>query len=618
MVCALGAPLPTPPLRSSQSIFNPFTTTHARNQETIYGIGEIVLGTFTPIVLLIIIFAIACEKCPRVKHAVASCCVHCASFDWSRLDVLFPDLHFRTNGHAMVFKKTQFGAAMSIATFLAFVGIGIALGVNSIMFSVYASSISPQPPPWEPRGVYQLVVTVFGGGSVDQCAGGPANGFGIFAQSAADWNVAPTSVRNAYNADGSCTLSWRCGDHCSMAAATSATLELRAPPRSWATHVSFAIATPMFASNTTPVLEFGSAPFQFQRSFDASIAAGQQTANASLPALRGTATVKLALTPYVVNSSSSETKAVAFEPSVLGISYGNITTLESFDFTQPDGFAVKFELSRNTLSLVFTASTSALATFLVLLASVGGSVLSIFSVLVKRLESMFEMRDTESKSGLEHEPQIDVDAVKGAPEGIELNGVHLTKNTVFSALESADAAHVHAEKIRMFESAIQDLKISNQQIVATQQQSEADHEQGVQRIVQQIVGVHQQIVAEQQQNEAAHQAREAYNQQSIEYLMYANQELKATLAELVQRLPVPDQLQQQHQPQPVALIRQGSSSSPQALDADADAASGAQQNASESITTSPSDIYHSHEQPFAAASAVAERVDGYGQMQDEE
>ncbi len=252
MQCLLGVPMPTALPRAGQSVLNPFTAANAQNQATILSIGTLILGACTPVVLLIIACGVACEKSPRFQRAISR---HCSVLDFARLDLLFPDIHFRANGHAMVFKKTAFGAAMSIAAFVAFVGVGIALGVNSVMFPVYVSSVSPQPQPWEPHGVYQLVVTVFGGGGmVDECTAGASlngtdGGFRIRELNSADWNVAPARVPNVYDSSrGSCTLTWRCDKRCSMVAISSATLRLRSPPRSWASHVSFTVSTPLFAS----------------------------------------------------------------------------------------------------------------------------------------------------------------------------------------------------------------------------------------------------------------------------------------------------------------------------------------------------------------------------------
>ena len=71
------------------------------------------------------------------------------------------------------------------------------------------------------------------------------------------------------------------------------------------------------------------------------------------------------------------------------------------------GFVVDFVLTQNALSLVFAASSSAVTTYLVLLASLAGSIIGVFSVLVKRLESMFAIRDEAAEDATKHVPQID-------------------------------------------------------------------------------------------------------------------------------------------------------------------------------------------------------------------
>ena len=509
MQCLLGAALPTPPQRTDQSVLNPFTATGTQNQETVLGIGQLVLGACTPVVLLIIATGVAGEKSPRFRRFAAA---HCAVFDCARLDVLFGDLHYRSHGHAMVFKKTAFGAAMSIAACVAFVGVGITLGVNSIMFPVYASSVSPQPPPWEPRGVYQLVVTVFGGGGMaDQCSSGTLNGtddsFRIHELNAADWSAAPTRVSNAYNPrDGSCTLTWRCDKRCMLRAVSSATLQLRSPPRSWASHVSFKVSTPLFASNSTPAPEFGSAPFQFERSFYAPPTDGQG-AN-SFSALRGKVTINLALTPYIVNASSTETKAVAFEPSLLGISYGNVTTFETFNFSEPDSFTLDFVLSRNTLSLVFTASSSTVFTFFVLLSSVAGSVVSVFAVLVKQVESMLEIRDATASDLPQHALQVDVETgrSKAMPASIEMS------NVLFAADSPSGTWQRQVETTRMLETKIHQLE-------------------------QELKRSDQRHAAARREHADAYQHSAAAQDQCIQHLA-------ATLAEVVELLPASDRSRQ--------------------------------------------------------------------------
>jgi hypothetical protein len=598
MECLLGAPVPILHRLEGQSVFNPFSATNAQNQDAILSIGKIVLGVFVPIVVLIIALGVAGEKFPRVRHAIATCGGRCTRFEWHRLDILFGDIHNRVHGHPMVYKMTSFGAAMSIAACFAFVCAGIVLGVNSVTFPVYASSVSPQPAPWSPSGVFQLVVTVIGGGGIDQCAAGPANGFGIFESRGADWSVAPSRVPNLYNpSDGSCTLTWRCDGGCELLAVAPSTLQLRAPSHSWASFVAFAISTPLFASKTGAILEFGSAPFQYERAFYAPSPAGQ-AGNASLPALRGVATINLALTSYVVNSSSTAVKAVAFEPSLLGMSLDSVMTAETFDFNQTaDGFSVDFVLSRNTLSFVFTASSSTVVTFLVLLSSVAGTMVGIFSVLVKQLENIFGIRDG-SKSALEHTPQVDVVDTAGPftpelPESIEMRDVRFTANRSASASVALTA---HGD------------------VVATKQ-----------HVAQMLLDA---ALAQKEESRQVQQAQEAKNRLQEEknrQLENHNHQLERLIAELIQLQPATDRARLQSS---IASLHAPSTTSLTAPeDATAPAVASLSRADTQSTVNAAATLMTSAQSAPAEAAAIGEQLQayvatgdnyGYGQMHDDE
>ena len=401
MLCSLGATAPTAPRATGKSSFNPFTTTNAQNQEAVFEIGKLVLFGCGPVVLFIIALGIVGERSPRLQHALGTCCGSCSFVNWSRIDM------FSVGDKQLTDKRAAFGVSMSFAAVVVFLGAGAILGVNTVMFPIYESSVSPQPPPWEPIGVFELVVTVLGGGSVEQCAAGPANGFGIFESRRVDWSVLPTRAPNAYNeTDGSCTLSWRCDGRCTMLAASSATLQLRSPSRSWVNFVQFAVVAPLFASGTFSLVpDFGVLPFRIERSFYVSADTIPSHLNSSL---RGAASINLALTPYVINASSTATKAVAFEPSVLGLEFGDgVTTLDSFDFGAADGFTLNFVLNRNSLSLVFASasSTAVILTFLLLLSSLAGVIFKVCTWLLKLLRALCSVRDPVKS--LEHMPQVD-------------------------------------------------------------------------------------------------------------------------------------------------------------------------------------------------------------------
>jgi hypothetical protein len=256
------------------------------------------------------------------------------------------------DGQALIIRKTSFGATMTVATLVAFVGAGTVLGYNTVKFPNYVASVSPQPAPWQPSGTFELSISVYGGG-LDACTSGPANGFGIFAQSA-DWSVSPTRVPNQFNSiDGSCRLIWRCEGRCSMLALVSTTLQLRSPSRSWASAVSFSITTPLFVKESSIDNTFGSVSFQLSSSFYASPSSDVVLNDTSF-AIRGPSAtqVKISLSPHVLMDSNGNYSSVAFEPSLVGITYGDVTSLSTFNFASNDGFSVSFVLTRSSLSLV--------------------------------------------------------------------------------------------------------------------------------------------------------------------------------------------------------------------------------------------------------------------------
>jgi hypothetical protein len=326
-----------------------------------------------------------------------------------------------------------------------------------------------------------------------------------------------------------------------------------------------------FGPQSAPAPEFGDAPFQFERSFFAPTIDGQ--AVNSLSALRGSATINLALTPYIVNASSVETKAVAFEPSVLGISYGNVTTFETFNFSTQDGFTLNFVLTRNTLSLVFTASSSAVVTFLVLLASVAGSMVGAFSMLVKQLEQVFEIRDASASDLPQHTPQIDADADadmacgKSALATIEMHNIVLAADRIDATQSRADANRALESKIRQLEL---ELQLSNKRNAAAHEEYAGAYEQ-----------------------------RLALYEQSI-------QRLTATLADVVQLLPASDRSRR-------LLLNLDSTLTP-AIENGFDA----RHTASEPALPSSNLAVSGPIQPPPSFRGMRGGADGYGQMCDDE
>jgi hypothetical protein len=308
----------------------------------------LVASVFGSVVLLIVSFGVAVEK----SSALSSVALRCRYFSWSSMDLFFASVHSVPDGEPLRSRRTMFGATMTLAALIAFAGAGVVLGFNSVQFPNYVTSVSPQPAPWQPSGTFELSAKVYGGG-LDHCENTQGSGIGIFAQPS-EWSAAPTRISNRFNyTDGSCLVIWRCEGKCTMLALETATLQLRSPTRSWASAVTFTVTTPLFVKETVVDDTFVAVPFQISASFYASLPSTTAT-NDTYFAMRGTSAtqVQISLSPHVLMDSNGKYISVAFEPSLLGISYGDVTSFSTFDFSSPDGFAISFLLTRSSLSLV--------------------------------------------------------------------------------------------------------------------------------------------------------------------------------------------------------------------------------------------------------------------------
>lgn len=459
MQCLLGTPFAVPVQSTEIKVINPFSTTNVQNQNTITTTNIIVAFIFFPPIALILVLGIMAEKSSVLKAKLATCSGRLTGFDWSQLDLFFSEVHYAYlyKGKLTPIRQTGFGAAISISCIFAIVAVATILGISNVRYPIYSSSINPQAPPWQPAGVFQLTVRVLGGG-ISSCANGSANGFGIYHKSS-DWSGTPTTAPNSFSAtDGSCTLQWTCAGMCAMNAASAATLQLKSPPRAWASYVWYSLSTPVFASKTTAVDDFGTVPFQ--------VSGGLYSPSDGTPqnftAFRGSGAtnISLTLTPMIVNNTNGVTSAVAFEPSVTGVQPGDVTTRDAFNFNSADGFSVNFVLQRNTISLVkcvvvcvlcffpfflfsffrFThrdcrlfatrlalvassaASTAALVNFLILLSSLFGTIIGAFTLGIKQIEKFFEFTPANQGGGAGDAVQVGADG-KQAVELDMVSGV---------------------------------------------------------------------------------------------------------------------------------------------------------------------------------------------------
>ncbi len=234
---------------------------------------------------------------------------------------------------------------------------------------------------------------------MEQC-NNTTSGLAISSTVASIWSGKQTSSNVPNANDGSCTLVWRC-EACRLdPAASGVTLRLRSPMRSWVSYVSYTLQLPAFSQSadvnltkttSSAAVADASLPFAISGSF---YAPGTSATNMS--AVRGefSTTVSLFLTPYLKASAAGVTTDVAFLPSLIGLQFatGSTLTPAAFAFHDATGFSIDFVLERSSLSLRSTQAKNPVINFIVLLASLLGSLLSIYTIVLGRLEAVLGLQ----------------------------------------------------------------------------------------------------------------------------------------------------------------------------------------------------------------------------------
>jgi hypothetical protein len=148
-LCLLGAALPAPnrlaaatatPAGAKPRIRDPFVDEMVANDAEAAALGALIVWCVGPAVLVLLAVSIASEKYASAKQ-VFTCG---GTVNWQTLDKLFRDQHFKQLGNHVRIQQTCFGAAMTIACVITFAAAGVVLGINNLMFPVFASSVSPQ------------------------------------------------------------------------------------------------------------------------------------------------------------------------------------------------------------------------------------------------------------------------------------------------------------------------------------------------------------------------------------------------------------------------------------------------------------------------------------------
>jgi hypothetical protein len=302
------------------------------NQAQIAATGLSILYVFLPFVITVIALGIAAERISIVDRLIT--CND--SVSWERLDLFFSEVHFKFVGNSITIRKTQFGAAMSIACVLSIACAGWVLGINNLMFPSYSTSVSSLSTSWISRGTFGLSVTVSGIG-LQSC--GTRDFASITSLASTDWTGKQSTTSSKLNSQ--CVVTWAC-ESCQFRSTISSILQLKLAS-GVATSASFNWQTPPFGGS------IGSQPFVLQGSFAAPLDDfGNQTGMVGV----APTVVSIDLTLNVVNQSSDNTM-VAHQPSMSSVVFGSLVDRSSFMMNETlDGVKINFAIVPNQFALL--------------------------------------------------------------------------------------------------------------------------------------------------------------------------------------------------------------------------------------------------------------------------
>jgi hypothetical protein len=143
----------------------------------------------------------------------------------------------------------------------------------------------------------------------------------------------------------------------------------------------------------------------------------------------GASVVTTLLTLFNVTFGSQQ--RIAYQPVVSNTLPGPIVTPESFDFSARAGFEYRFDLTRNSFSIVNIGQTSNIFNLIVLLLSLAGSIISGFTLLLPQLEKHLKIVTVWGA------PAMKGDVVRNWADKIsELEVRLLLKSKQFDAMEA--------------------------------------------------------------------------------------------------------------------------------------------------------------------------------------
>jgi hypothetical protein len=351
---------------------NPFHSELAANSAYQKQLMIFVMGAGGAFVFVLLLIAILSQKSDIVGRLLN--CRPSSALTWVDLDVFFAKLHWTPSESTLpaLHRKTSFGGMMSVIVMFTIVLVSIQLGISNLT-PTYTSSVSIESPQWQPHGSYSLSLKMYGSG-LEVCNVNASAASIRWTMS--DWSGTAPVVQFNYNAsDGSCIAMWRC-DKCKLLSTTTTSLRVIVSSNAFSTHAAYLLSSPSFTKSAT---ETGSAESQSLFSVSGVLSCGDSCA------FQGGASVVTTLLT-VFNVLFGTDQRIAFQPVVGNILPGPAVTRANHDFSAVSGFEYRFDLTRNSISIVNIGQTSNIFNLVVLWLSVAGSIISGFSLLLPQLE----------------------------------------------------------------------------------------------------------------------------------------------------------------------------------------------------------------------------------------
>jgi hypothetical protein len=340
----------------------------------------LVLGFGSACVVILLSVAIASQKYDSVGRLLN--CRSGSTLTWVDMDFFFSEVHWTPADSTLPaqHRHTTFGGMVSMILIVTIVFVSIQLGTSNLS-PTYSSSVSIEPPQWQPHGFYSLTVTIFGSG-LQSCVGSGNSDISI-QWVPSHWTGSLPITQLSYDpSDGSCLVSWTCNP-CQLVTVNTSPLRIIVSSNSFSTHAQYLLKTPPFTVSSTDSGSESQGPF----SVSGYITSGDFT---TPTAFQGDASV-VTLLLTVFNVSLGSQQRIAFQPVVTNTERGKIITPQTFNLSTQTGFEYRFDLIANSFTLVNIGQTGNVFNLIVLLLSLAGSIISGFSILLPELEKRLKI-----------------------------------------------------------------------------------------------------------------------------------------------------------------------------------------------------------------------------------